>query len=61
MKDLTSLMHSIARGISSIKITVDKAQEFIRNIQALLDSLVKWIQGIEDGMSGLPMRIRLWK
>lgn len=34
-----------------IKITVNKTQEFVINVQALLDTPAKWIQGAEDRVS----------
>lgn len=57
--ELASLTQDIARKISSIKNAVNKTQEFVVNVQASLDALVKQIQGVEDRVS--PVKNKLWK
>lgn len=46
--DLASLM---ARQITSLENIMNKMQKCVMNVQALLDALVKWAQGVTDGVS----------
>lgn len=46
-----ALMQGMARERQSIKNAVNKIQEFVMNVQASLDTLVKWVQGVEDRIS----------
>lgn len=42
------LMQGIAREILSIKLTMVKIQKFVMNVQALLNTSVKQVQGLEE-------------
>lgn len=58
-ENLASLIQGITKARMHSKITMDKTQEFVMNVQALLDALVKGLK--EQRTEFLPVRIRLWK